>query len=446
MGAEGGLYGPLVLCIAAVLMACGLALGIQMIGAVIGPFRFLAPSAEEARRAFGLWTIHVDEASPESARRLRAWRAIAPPDRPVFESPSLAELVERGVRAVAVPGGRKLSGEDAAALRGFLLRGGGAVLTGSLGVTTPDGQWQGYDLMARLLDVPRIQQLAFEQSRTVAAFRRGPLSSRLAPAEPIALIAESGAPAISDAGAELRWSAGELSASRRLAVGDGRLAWLSVGPENARSGAGEPRNAMTRLVRASIDWASRVPSVEILGWPGGARFAARVLHGGESGNGDVLRSERAVREAVERAARTGALARLALPAPGDSGTRGDVLERIAREELARRAAWLPRDGEVRRWTETRALVDARVRRTGPQRLLVEISNRGREAAAGVALRVHLNRRASSAEVGVTKVGQVAPTVVLRAGAEHVDLQLPALPPRESLSYHLDLRFGAAAEG
>lgn len=445
-GAEGRLYGPMVTTIAAVLFACGLALGIQMIAAVIGPFRFLAPDEEEARRAFGLWTIHVRERSAESGRRLRAWRSVAPRDRPVFESFSLDELARQGVRAVAIPGGRKLSRDEAVKLRSFLRGGGGAVLTGSVGVTTPGGDWRGYALMERLIRVAHVAQVDRDVSRSVAAAWRGPLSSRLAPAEAIPLIPEAGAPAIADGNAELRWNAegrSALGASRRVTIGRGRLAWLSIGPESARSGTGEPWNAMTRLVRASIDWASGVPSIEVLSWPGGAPFAARVVRAGTAEASGVLEAADALRAAADTAERTGSFARLVLP---PHGAGGDALERLALGELGARDAWIAREGEVRRWVEARSSIGASVRRAGPRRLLVDVSNRSRDAVAGVALRVYLNRSALSAKVGVTTLGQEAPLLEFRAGEEQLDLDLPPLPPRGSVAYYLDLTLASDLDG
>ena len=67
--------------------------------------------------------------------------------------------------------------------------------------------------------------------------------------------------------------------------GKGRLAWIAVGPERAAT-TGTDHRLLLHVLEAAVAWSSRMPSVEVLPWPGGAPFApaswARGKHGASS--------------------------------------------------------------------------------------------------------------------------------------------------------------------
>jgi len=200
---------------------------------------------------------------------------------------------------------------------------------------------------------------------------------------------------------------------------------------------------MARLVRAAIAWAARKPSLELLAWPNAAPFAAtlRPLDAAESRT-SVRRPtpgelERVVRNELAEAEATGDLARLsfgpqALGEPAATGLKTRVVA-----ELAQRGAWLASPEELETWTRTRSQIDASLRRVGPQRLLLSVTNRGPRPARSVALRLHLNRATASANVDRTLLQQEAPRVRLRRAEQQLDLTLPELPGGTSSAYVID---------
>jgi len=118
-------YGPLVWSLAMLLVTGGAALLILMWTAVIGPFHFGVSSDGAAGSSFGLWIPGRDESA---SWRVRAWRGIAPRDRPLVESAARAELARLGVGSIAVPDARGLTRAQAVELRSFLDGGRGAIV------------------------------------------------------------------------------------------------------------------------------------------------------------------------------------------------------------------------------------------------------------------------------------------------------------------------------
>ena len=435
---EGRYYSPLVWSIASMLAVCGVALAILMISAVLGPFRFLDPTASGGSATFGLWLRGGvgDMASPQSMKRLVAWRGVAPVDVPFRESRTLERLMEEKVGVLAIPDARSLSRGEAVELRRFLMDGGGVILTGSVGVVDDEGQWRGYDLMKSLLEVESVTPLSSESSGSLVAARRGPLAVELEPEERLELIAEPGVPAIENPNAEMQWSvdlpqgnaAQDVDASRRVEVGRGRLVWLAAGPESAVQAGAEPWRAMVRLMRSAAAWAARRSQIEVLPWPNGAPSAAAM-----DDSAALSRDLREVDRAIHRADRSGSL--LVLP-PAVQEQKSAL-----RVRLAARGAWLAESGEIFKWRQARERISARSESIGSSRLLVAVSNQGSDTARGVTLRIHLGHRASEVELRGTTVGQNLPEKRFRSGSAHVDLVLGDLPRRANRAFTVDfMRF------
>ena len=128
---------------------------------------------------------------------------------------------------------------------------------------------------------------------------------------------------------------------------------------------------------------------------------------------------------------------LSPPAPGSGAEALPAPKAIAHASLARDGAWITRRAKVEQWRLRRSQVAANLRRVGPNRVLVEVTNRNRQSIEGVGLRVHFNRRVASAKIERTAVLQDAPRLRFRQGDERVDLLLPDLPARASRAYSLD---------
>jgi hypothetical protein len=91
-------------------------------------------------------------------------------------------------------------------------------------------------------------------------------------------------------------------------------------------------------------------------------------------------------------------------------------------------------------------VGASVRRAGPRRIAVQVTNFGRTEASRVVLRVFLNEPTLRAEAVATKLLQADAVVRLRAPAEVLDLVLPPLDPRASAAFHLDYEPAPSEDG
>ncbi len=449
MKSEGRLYLPLVLSLGATLFAAALALGLLTIAAVLGPFRLLAPGSTPAGGTLGLW-LRDPAAQGPAAGRVHAWRAVAE-ERGVSEATTLAALVEGDVRVVALPDARTLSRGEADALASFVRAGGAVLLTGSVGVRGADGSWRGYELMQELLQVSRVVPRPVEATSVVAAAQRGPLSAALEPGERIALVPEPGQPGIDAADAELAWAEGgePSGASRRLALGRGRLAWLAAGPESAAatgSLGGSAAPGLDRVVRATLAWCAREPFVEMLAWPGGAPFPAslpreselKTAPGRVAADAAERTAQRRVEEGIERSLATGVPFELP-PAPDSLAPRARAaLLGHARARLHARGAWFADASAVSAWRRLRDGVAATVERAGPQRSLVEVANHNRDRVAGAVVRVHLNERVARVVVERTTLQQDPVRAQVDRARGQVDVRLPELPAGGRFSFTVDV--------
>lgn len=458
---EGRLYGPLVWVGSATLAASGVCLAILMISSVVGPFWFGVDEPAPPPPVVGLWL--PPQPGPEAQRRVEAWRRTLPAEVAVVESVSLAELAEAGAGAVVLPDARALGPHDQAALTAWLARGGGAVLTGAVAVRAPDGAWLGWDRMLSLLAVRAVVPLEASASTRLAPARRGPISAALPPGSSLPLLPESGAPALADGSAELRWESapphGAAGASRRRRLDRGRLAWIAVGPESARLPDGDQWSALAEVFRGALAWVSRQPSLELLAWPDGSPLAVDIVES-DAAAGSRERFEQRVRAEVAAAAETGDVARLVL-AVGGLG----AVERVRRASWARqlaesRAGWLAPESERRAWARRRDALRVGIVRVSSRRLRLEVSNRGAERVDGAAVRLHWNRpfadvevrgttlfqggvRVRPAEAGSTHDGTGDAAADRAAPGEWSDLLLPGIPARSHRAWVVDASFPQA---
>lgn len=436
-------------------LCCATALTILMLSKVIGPFRFFFLSPAEASLSFGLWV--PNSTGIETRNRIRAWREITPPDRALVESSHLAELRDQHVRSIAIPDARALGPFEIEELRSYLAAGGGVVLTGSIGVSRPDGTWRGYDQMKALLHVSEIQQVTRQASISIGSARRGPISAALAPRSRIPLIAEIGMPAVESPSAELRWDPAptgrgrlDLGASRRVQIGPGRIAWLATGPENAREGASEPWHPMLQLLRSAIAWSARLPRLEVLPWPDGAAFAAKYVNRDTDDPATTphLTNEADILAEIEWTHETSGLVLLALgeSANADGHRTPSALKGFARTELRRRNAWIAADGAIQSWSRIHSSFRVSFRQPGPRRIQVDVTNGAREPAEKVVVRLHVNRPVIAASSAKTRILQDAASVRFEERAEWIDLVLPELQPRSSTSYFVDFELVSDLSG
>jgi hypothetical protein len=455
--ARGRLYGPLLLSLGVTLAVATVTLTLQMLAAVIGPFRLFAPPASAAPRDLGVWlpASATGGQAVATTRQLRAWREATGGERAVREVRSLAELDPAEPPVIALADASSLSAGEVAGLVHFLEGGGAAIVTGAVGVRSPAGGWRGYGVMERLLQVSRVVPLAPGAADSIAAARRGPISAPLRADQQIALRSQSGAPGIDDPGAELRWTGTEagVGASRRLRIGRGRLLWLAAGPESLARGGGVPSVSgdAARLLAASVAWAAAEPFAELLAWPDRARFAAHVDRDGHAPAplpesleraGSMPAMKRVIAEEIARAERIGGLARVAVPEDLLGEPRRSELLDWAERRIRARGAWLAIRAEISTWRRLHGGVSATLDRVGPQRSVLGVTNDNREAVRGAVLRVHVNRPVLRAEVQRTTLQQASPALIFERRAERVDIALPDLPGDTSQAFSLDLEVGS----
>jgi hypothetical protein len=436
---EGVFYEPLVWSISGFLVVSGVVLSILMWTNVIGPFRFLGLPGDPGVTKVGLWVPHAADhgMAPETSRRLGRWRAALPEGTPVVSANGLGDLVLQGANVIILADGRALEILEAAMLWDWVGDGGAAILTGALGVRGRDGTWRGFELMRRMLDEPAIHTLDRERSLALAAGARGPLSARLRPGERIRMAPEPGAPALPTRVAQLRWAGDETDvpdradgAAKLLEVGRGRVVWLASGPESTWEESRDPWQGMVRLVDAALAWATHKATVEVLAWPGGARFAG-VVAGSDPSDPDAVRSHAGVSRKLAEASRAGGLARFAVT--------GAALHQYAAALLADDGGWLARDpSTVEEWEERRDQLVVAVERTGPQRWLLKVTNLGLDPLREAVVRLHMNRPVRSAAIERTTLLQESPRLRLEYGAERLDVLLPELPGGASLAYSVDV--------
>jgi hypothetical protein len=99
------------------------------------------------------------------------------------------------------------------------------------------------------------------------------------------------------------------------------------------------------------------------------------------------------------------------------------------------------------WKLARGAVDASVRRAGPRRLIVEVTNNARLPVEGLVLRVHLNEPVhAGVRVETTALLQARATLRRVPEAEAIDLVLPTLDARRSRAYSLDFESAPPGAG
>ena len=433
--AEGVLYRGLVWSLALALLGAGALLSIQMISAVVGPFRLAQLGERDARGAVALLRDAYQPAG--AALRSAFGYDLVSSGRSVRELTSLRDLDPAAIGSIVLTEPRVLGGDETPALRNYLAGGGGAVLVGSVGVRDADGNWLGYDTMRNLLGV-EVAPLAEDRAQAIVASTRGPIAAALAPGQRIDVTPEVGLPGAVLADAELRWAGAQAkddwpAAALRRDFGAGRLAWLAIGPDRTATTEADQRR-IRRVLEAAVAWVSRTPWIEVLPWPDAAPFAAVV----ETDPGvDADPSTRIWRDEIAAAMAEGGIARLAVPAAAQrqGSTERELAAAIG--DLDHRGAWVVTRSEASNWTRKRAAVKASVRRAGPRRVLVEVTNFGRSETAGVVLRVFLNEPVRHAEVEATKLFQADAELRFVPGAEVIDLALPDLDARASAAFSLD---------
>ncbi len=447
----GALYVLLVWSTSGLFATAGCALLLLMLATVVGPFRFGTLDAAQAARAIGIWLPQATgrPLPREIARRAEAWRKLARRDEPVIESHSLAKLDASGARLVILPDARQLDRGQLYLLRRYLEEGGGVLLTGSLGVRSPEGEWRGYELMQEILDVPAISPLEREQAGAISAFVRGPLSAGLTPSQAVLLRGEPGVPAIEVAHSELRWSrrgaalGASAGASRRLEIGRGRLVWIGPGPEAVFEAEQVQHRALEEVFRNAIAWARRRPTLEVLPWPRGAPFAAQIVRGdGPAPNTPLtpesLRSfERHLESAMTMAAESGEYLRFDIPAAELEARDIGVLVARLHAQLVEQGAWLATREQESAWSRGVSKVLVSMRRMGPRRLLVNVTSRGDRPLEKVALRLWINQSILWARPDQTTLMQDVPQLHYQNGAESIGIVLPPLQPDASLSFFID---------
>lgn len=432
--AEGVLYRGLVWSLAVALVGAGALLSIQMISAVVGPFRIAQLGQHDPRGAVALLR---DAYQPVGAAvRSPFGHELVRSGRSVREVTSLRELDPAKTGAIVLSEPRVLGEEEGAALRNYLAGGGGAVLIGSVGVRDADGAWLGYDTMRNLLGAP-VTPLAEDRAQAIVAAGRGPLAAALAPRQRIGVKPEIGLPGATLAGAELRWAGAQPSdaapaAALRREFGAGRLAWIAVSPDAAAT-TGADHQSLRHVLEAAVAWTSRTPWIEVMPWPGGAPFAGVVEQDAVAATAPAD-SPRVWQREIDAAAADGGIARL-LVTDRHAATEKQLAAALG--ELTRRGAWVATRSELSTWTRERAAVEVSVRRAGPHRVLVEVTNFGRSRASRVVLRLWLNEPVRSAEAEATKLMQDDAGVRLVPNAEVLDLVLPDLDARASAAFSLD---------
>lgn len=430
---EGAYYRPLVWSVSLALVASGVLLSIQMISSVVGPFRLSELGAHDPRGVVALWQPAGSAAG--AAVRSALGHELVESGRAVREVLAFDALEPARVGAIVLSEPRTLDAKQISALESYLDAGGGVVLLGSVAVLDRDGGWLGHATMERLLGAPLVVLDTADALAFVAA-RRGPLSAPLAPRERIDVAAEVGTLGVVASDPELRWVTSRpdasIAAGLRRSHGAGRLVWLAVPPERAAPSESEKRRARS-LLQAAVAWASRTPWVEVLPWPNGKPFASWVETGAFEG---ALEAEWP--RAIAAAKRDAGPAALRMPA--DVAAQNALQPALARTlgALGRDDAWVTTRLGYAQWTRRRAVIDASVRRVGPRRLSVEVTNPTRNELDGVVLRVHLNDPAVDARAEATQLLQKAAQTRLSPDGNSFDLAVPRIEARSSAAYTVDV--------
>ncbi len=369
------LYAALMISSAGTLAVMGLALALLTIGAVIGPFRLFAPAPDFPSLGLGLWLAPSTQAAAAAERERRV-------DAWRSAVSGTAELVvDRSLSAFLDAGVRVVTLPDASALsepEWLLLEG---FLAGGGGVI--------------LTGSVGVQDAAGEPRGTA-------LMEGLLRISHVSLAARGGVPTL------IRGERGPLAAG--LAPGQP----LTLLPAPLLPGIDDPR--------ADLAW---------LGNEGAGRAASRRLRVGAG-------------RLVWLAAGPAEVAVARADTPG-----GDIRRVVAaayawaaREPFAEVLAATP-GGAARKSDPAfdsglRDRIAVRVGRTGPQRSLIEVSNRDATPIADLLLRVYLNTETVDVDVERTTLQQTQPHPSFNRAENRVDLRLPELAGGESQSYTLDI--------
>lgn len=450
---DRGLYSSTVWSLSLFLLAASAVLVIAMLSNVIGPFRFTSLDEASGRaRGVGFWIPDDGEIPypPEIARRAGAWRRFVGGDDVVIESNRLRDLLNAGVGVVILPDARRISAEQAEALRRYMMDGGGIIVTGSIGVRDPDDdEWIGYGVMRDLLQVPSIVPLPREYSDQIAVRQRGPIVARLGPGEHFDVMSEPGVPALEGRDGELLWAralAGDgthTAASRRIRLGLGRLAWIGPGPEVVDESHQEDQRALERSLANAIAWVRRKPVLEVMPWSNGLRFAVAIEKRVDPEAAPLDDRARFVLEdaataAIERAAESGEHVEIEIPVSGPGDVWAEALRVRLLEQIRATGGWPATREEASTWFAQREAIRTSVTQAGPNRLLVNVSNRAEVDVAGLGLRLWINRPASSIETEAINIGQAVPRVTFQRASESAEIALPDLVAGSSIAFYIDL--------
>lgn len=445
------LYSATIWSLSLFLLTAGAVLVIAMLANVIGPFRFTALDASSRSRAVGFW-IPADgdlPYPPEIKRRAAAWRRFIGDDDIVIESNRLRDLLNAGVGVVILPDARRIDAEHAEALHRYMMDGGGIIVTGSIGVRDADDEWLGYGLMRDLLQVPSIMPLPREQSDSLAAGWRGPIAARLDPGAQFGVISEPGVPALEGREGELVWArafdeAGSHAvASRRIRLGLGRLVWIGPGPEVIDESDLADRSALESALANAIAWVRRKPVLEVMPWSNGARYAVELdkrIDPEADRLDDRARfafEDRAM-ATIERAARTGEHVSIQIPVRGSGDAWAESLRIRLLERIGADGGWPVSREQTSSWLAARAGLNVSVTQAGPNRILVNLSNRGEVPVTGVGLRLWINRPAASIQTEAINVGQAVPGVVFHRASESAEISMPDLAAGTTVAFYIDL--------
>jgi hypothetical protein len=281
---------------------------------------------------------------------------------------------------IAVPDARCISEAEVGALLEYARAGGGLLFAGAIAVETPSGEWRGFESMERVLGVAPVAPLAREDARALEPARSGPLSAALLPGERIQLVPEAGAPA--------------------LAERESELAWARAGGE---AGGATPHAASLRreLGRGRLVWLAAGPESAAGGLDAHTPIA------------------RLVRTAFAAAA-------------------GDPIVEVVPRTLAANGS-----DDARAWKQTRDAIAARADWAGPNRVLVDLTNRS-DAAASALLRVYGIPPARRVALVATELFQQLPPLRDARASQHLDIPILELAGGVSESFYID--FEAAIEG
>jgi hypothetical protein len=451
---EGRFYTVLVVSVAGLLCTMGVAISILTVSSVLGPFRFLAPSEDAGVERVGLWlppSAQTGDAE-ERLRRLRAWRGAVSHERDSLVAAEISTFREESIRTIAVVDARRLSDDEALHLLGFVHGGGSVLVTGPVGTEGRDGARRGSTLMKKVLGTPTARVLPRAHTAQLASEVRGPIAAPVDPGDRVTVQALAGRGVVEVDDPELVWVEDEArsGASLRRVLGRGRLAWIAAGPEDAVAAHSRELlsgGALTRVLESALAWLTGEARVEVLQWPGGAPFAALRVPADAPGLSPEAKegpkrtpgspNRGVLRERARLAARRADLVHVADLVESQPDADPRSVEEAALEVATQQGAWVANGGEYAQWRRGRRELGLRLTRTGPNRLVLDVSNGG-DRLSGAVVRVHLNAAVLDVEVVRTILQQEKPVALFRPDRAAVDIVLPPMRQRDQQSFAIDL--------